>query len=263
MHIASLSYGKDSLKMLEVINSRGLPLDRIITFDVWATDDISADLPDVVEFKAYIDSYIKKKYDLDVEHLCAHYSNGEKVTYEKEFYRTLSKGKRAGEIYGFPYRQGAWCNSRLKLSARKGAILSNDIEYIGIAFDEISRQKRLNNKLVAPLVDFCIEEDLCGLYCTWENILSPTYNYSFRDGCWFCHNQSIGSLRNLWKNYPDLWQLLLKWETDSPVSFFMNGRKLLDFDYRFQLEDDNFRCMNSKSFRWDCDCFQKVMEGFA
>lgn len=263
MHIASLSYGKDSLKMLEVINSRGLPLDRIITFDVWATDDISADLPDVVEFKAYIDSYIKKKYDLDVEHLCAHYSNGEKVTYEKEFYRTFSKGKRLGEIKGFPFHKGPWCNPRLKLAAKKGVISKNDIQYIGISCGETSRYHCLNVNLIAPLVEFGIYEDLCGLYCTYANLLSPTYNYSYRDGCWFCHNQSISSLRNLWKNHPDLWKLLLKWETDSPVSFFLDERKLIDYDYRFQLEADNFCCMDSKSFRWDCNCFQKVMEGFA
>ena len=44
-HIARISYGKDSLKMLDVIRSRGLPLDRITTTDVWATDTISANLP--------------------------------------------------------------------------------------------------------------------------------------------------------------------------------------------------------------------------
>ena len=40
-YIARISYGKDSLKMLEVIHSRGLPLDRITTTDVWATDTTS------------------------------------------------------------------------------------------------------------------------------------------------------------------------------------------------------------------------------
>lgn len=44
-YIARISYGKDSLKMLDVIKSRGLPLNRITTTDVWATDTISANLP--------------------------------------------------------------------------------------------------------------------------------------------------------------------------------------------------------------------------
>ena len=37
-YIARISHGKDSLKMLDVIVSRGLRLDRITTTDIWATD---------------------------------------------------------------------------------------------------------------------------------------------------------------------------------------------------------------------------------
>ena len=36
-YIARISHGKDSLKMLDVIVSRGLRLDRITTTDIWAT----------------------------------------------------------------------------------------------------------------------------------------------------------------------------------------------------------------------------------
>lgn len=44
-YVAALSYGKDSLAMLEVIHRLGLPLDRIITVDEWATDNLRAVLP--------------------------------------------------------------------------------------------------------------------------------------------------------------------------------------------------------------------------
>ena len=49
-YIARISKGKDSLKMLDVIHTRGLPLDRITTTDVWATDTIPAWLPPMQEF---------------------------------------------------------------------------------------------------------------------------------------------------------------------------------------------------------------------
>jgi len=52
-HIASISYGKDSLAMLEVIKQNGLPLDRIVTVDIMATKDVPADLPPMVEFKSW------------------------------------------------------------------------------------------------------------------------------------------------------------------------------------------------------------------
>jgi 3'-phosphoadenosine 5'-phosphosulfate sulfotransferase (PAPS reductase)/FAD synthetase len=109
-YVASISYGKDSLKMLDVIKTRGLPLDRIITFDVWATETISADFPEVTEFKREMDIYIKEKYGIEVEHLWARYEDGSKVTYENYFYRVFEKGKNKGRIYGFPFQRGAWCN---------------------------------------------------------------------------------------------------------------------------------------------------------
>ena len=85
-YVARISYGKDSLKMLDVIVSRGLPLDRITTSDVWATDTISACLPPVEEFKAKMDEVIWKKYRIEVEHLCARNPDGSKKTYEQMFY---------------------------------------------------------------------------------------------------------------------------------------------------------------------------------
>ena len=85
-YIARISYGKDSLKMLDVIKSRGLPLDRITTTDVWATDTISANLPPVEQFKARMDQRIWDMYRIEVEHLCALNPDGTKRTYEQMFY---------------------------------------------------------------------------------------------------------------------------------------------------------------------------------
>ena len=98
-YIARISYGKDSLKMLDVIITRGLPLDRITTTDVWATDTISANLPEMDEFKARMDERIWWKYRIDVEHLCARNKDGSKRTYEQMFYHVpvrKSGGVQAG-----------------------------------------------------------------------------------------------------------------------------------------------------------------------
>ena len=70
-YIARISHGKDSLKMLDVIVSRGLPLDRITTTDVWATDTIRGEHPKMVAFKEQADEFIWRKYHIEVEHLCA------------------------------------------------------------------------------------------------------------------------------------------------------------------------------------------------
>ena len=127
-YIARISHGKDSLKMLDVIVSRGLRLDRITTTDIWATDTIRGEHPKMVKFKEIADEFIWRKYRIEVEHLCA-MRNGQKVTYEKLFYhipkrRNAGGGncrQKQGTILGFPTLWGPWCQSDLKRSATRQA----------------------------------------------------------------------------------------------------------------------------------------------
>lgn len=86
----SISYGKDSLACLGAIEKLGLPLDRIIHAEVWATDDISADLPPMVEFKKKADQIILDRFGIEVEHYCATNKDGTKRTYEQIFYRVVN-----------------------------------------------------------------------------------------------------------------------------------------------------------------------------
>lgn len=99
-YIAWISYGKDSLKMLQVIRSRGLPLDRIATTDVWATDTILANLPPMEEFKARMDQWIWDEYRIEVEHLCARNPDGSKRTYEQMFYHVPKRKSGGGTARG-------------------------------------------------------------------------------------------------------------------------------------------------------------------
>ena len=128
----------------------------------------------------------------------------------------------------------------------------NIVHYIGIAADEPKRIERHIEKpdMILPLVQIGWDEALCGLEAKYMDMLSPTYtDGSLRDGCWFCHNQSIGQLRKLRHEYPNLWALLLKWDSDSPVTFHADGRTVRDFDRRFKAEDDGLIDPN-KRFRW-------------
>ena len=70
-HILALSYGKDSLACLGAIEELGLPLDRIIHAEVWATDTIPADLPPMVEFKKKADEIIMQRFGIKVERVRA------------------------------------------------------------------------------------------------------------------------------------------------------------------------------------------------
>jgi len=246
-YIASLSYGKDSCAMLDVIKQHDMPLDRIVHVEIMATDTIPADLPPMMEFKAKADRIIKERYGIEVEHLHT------KETYEQHFYRVrTSNGKRSGTIYGFPMMRGAWCNSDLKVrELRKLERNKNITQYIGIAADEPNRFHNLTDRKRSPLVEHDITEAEARKICEELDLLSPIYTQSARGGCWFCHNQPVNQLRLLRKQYPKYWALMLKWDKDSPVPFKPDGHTVHDFDKRFQLEDDGFISPDDKNFRWD------------
>ena len=239
-YILSLSYGKDSLACLGVIEKLGLPLTRIVHAEVWATDTIPADLPPMVEFKAKADKIIKERFGIEVEHTRA------KVTYEQQFYRLRQNKKTNGtQIYGFPIVKGAWCNSQLKMAAMP-KISSTDVSYVGIAVDEPNRFHVLRENKRSPLVEAGWTESMCREWCEENNLLSPIYTNFARGGCWFCHNQGVDQLRLLRKNYPEYWALLLKWDNDSPMSFKPDGHTVHDFDARFALEDAGLVSPNDK-----------------
>jgi len=131
-YILSISYGKDSLACLGAIEQLGLPLDRIIHSEVWATDDIPADLPPMVEFKAKADKIIKERWGIEVEHLCAE-KDGEKLTYEKLFYH-VPKRKPKNKDWGGDIRFPAHARSLVQeAQIRAGtASRSQSVEGIGV-----------------------------------------------------------------------------------------------------------------------------------
>ena len=100
-----------------------------------------------------------------------------------------------------------------------------------------------------PLVDIGWDEAYCRQWCEENDLLSPIYTTATRGGCWFCHNQGVDQLRLLRKNYPDLWEILLKWDLDSPTTFKSDGHTVHDFDRRFQAEDDGL-IYPGERFRW-------------
>ena len=137
-YVASISYGKDSLAMLHVIKDvLHLPLDRIITVEVWATDNIQADLPPMVAFKDHADRVIKERWGINVERVCA-MKDGEKLTYEKYFHHVPKRKNGSpsfiGKVTGFPVQRKPWCNDKLKANildtaANNGAMQSEHLGF--------------------------------------------------------------------------------------------------------------------------------------
>lgn len=233
-YIASCSFGKDSLAAIICRVERSEPVDQAVYCHIMFDDESSAELP---EHEEWIFSHaipiLENRYGIKTAVVQAD------QTYSDYFYRCYQKGNKVGQIYGFPYLRGPWCNDRLKVTPIKSwqKQAGEHTAIIGIAADEIRRIAR-NTKpnTVLPLVDYGITEKEAFTICKKADLLSPAYSGGReRLGCWFCHNQRIDELRRLRSEYPELWQKLMLLDKDSPVTF--KPRKTLDdFDKRFEGE---------------------------
>lgn len=124
------------------------------------------------------------------------------------------------------------------------------MQYLGIAADEPERIKRHTRPgVVLPLVEIGWDEAYCRKWCEENDLLSPIYTNAARGGCWFCHNQGVEQLRLLRRDYPDLWKILLKWDSDSPVTFKPDGHTVHDYDLRYAMEDRGL-IPTDRKFRW-------------
>lgn len=234
--IASCSFGKDSLAAIIVAEEHGHRIDEAVYCRIMFDDKISAELPEHEEFihmKAI--PLLESRYGIKTKIVQS------SETYCSRFFTVYKeRSRKAGEIYGFPMRQGAWCNSHLKVRPinkwQKQAGKYKAV--VGIAADEparINRKTERDNLL--PLVDYGITEAEAFKICAESGLLSPAYRDGrTRLGCWFCHNQRIAELRKLRKEYPELWRRLLELDEISPCRFTMRST-VKQFDERFAMED--------------------------
>ena len=198
----------------------------------------------MVEFKKKADAIIKERWGIEVEHIRS------KWTFESRFYSTISeraKPEFIGRVRGWPLTLGSWCARDLKVSKLIGG--KGCVNYVGIAADEPNRFGQLSEKTVSPLVKIGWDEAYCRKWCEDNDLLSPIYTSSERGGCWFCPKQPANQLRIVRTNYPELWDLMLKWDADSPVTFHADGRTVRDFDERFKLEDEGF-IKSEERWKW-------------
>lgn len=224
-HIVQFSGGKDSTAMLLMMLERGMPIDDIIFCDT------TMEFPAMYEHIDKVEKYIGRPITrLKPPHDFIYYF----AEYEK--IRGKNKGKKG---YGWPRMWARWCTRLFKidLTAKYLRRVGEYKLYIGIARDEPKRhQKRMKN-VIHPLYDWGITESMALQYC---------YNYGFdwgglyeqfrRVSCWCCPLQPLNELRNLRKNYPELWDKLLK--MDGMVMYhFKPDCRLSDLERRFSMED--------------------------
>jgi 3'-phosphoadenosine 5'-phosphosulfate sulfotransferase (PAPS reductase)/FAD synthetase len=233
--IVMFSGGKDSTAMLIRMIEEGQRIDKIVFADTML------EFPEMYKYIADIERYIKREITI---------IKGDN-TFNDWFYGKWSRGKSEGMARGFPkvVGLGCWAKRELKIKPIKRVEgVGNEI-FIGIAADEKERAYReeyqKDNIYRLPLIDWEMTEKDCIKFLEERNLSNPLYENFKRLGCWLCPKQGLGSLKSLYKHYPELWAELKKYEEDSPTGFKIDTN-ISELEERFKQElfmQDNQICM--------------------
>lgn len=188
LYVASCSFGKDSIATILLALEHNEPLDRVVFSEVMfdKARGISGENPEHIE---WIHSVAIPKLE----------SMGVKVDVvraEKDFkdifFHVCTKGKRVGQMMGFPMQGRCKVNSEVKIKPIKTYLkkLSEEYEvtqYIGIAIDEPTRLERMHqhSDRVSLLEKYQYTEGMAYDMCKGVDLLSPIYQSVTRGGVGF------------------------------------------------------------------------------
>lgn len=238
-HIASCSFGKDSLAQIIVGMQHGVPIDEVMYVEVMFTDEISAEFPEHRNF-IYNVAIPKLEKDFGLKTVVLR----SEQTMWKDFHTLRVRGPNAGKLRGFPIPGLCSINRDCKLKPIRAYLKKQEddvIQYVGIATDEPKRLVRLEgtNK-VSLLAKYGVDEEKAKDICKAHGLLSPIYEITNRNGCFFCPNASIGELRHLYFNHRGLWTMLHQLQEVHGTSrrCFTKSKTIFDFEMKFRKEED-------------------------
>ena len=236
IHIASCSFGKDSIATILLALEHNEPLDRVVFAEVMFDHEreISGEIPEHI---AWIYSTAIPKLEsmgVNVDVVKA------KKDYKYFFANAVGGGKYKGKLYGFPLGGKCTVNRECKLKPIHDYYKQFDdeiVQYVGIAIDEPKRLARIKKQgkidKVSLLAKYGYTEDMAKHKCLEYGLLSPIYGGT-RGGCWFCMNARLKDLAKFKLAHPMLWQELLELgKTPNLCSYgFKYGKTVQEIDER-------------------------------
>lgn len=176
IHIASCSFGKDSIATILLALENNEPLDRVVFAEVMFDHErgISGEIPEHIEwiYSTAIPKLAEMGVKVDVVRA--------KKDYVQLCNTVLKSGKSAGCKYGIQNSFPCYANSTLKISAIRDYYRAlkkeyDIIQYVGIAKDEPIRLQRLDGNKVSLLDRYGYTEAMAKAKCIEYDLLSPIY----------------------------------------------------------------------------------------
>ena len=248
-YIACCSFGKDSLAQIILAHEHNEPLDYVVYSEVMfdIKNNVSGEVPEHRDF-IYNVAIPKIEKEFGYKVVVAK----SELDFLSEFHRKIVKGKHQGLVRAFPIGFKCCINRDCKMPPIKKfyKTLKNDYkQYVGIALDERERLVRLykDHRKISLLEKYGYTEAMAKELCAKYGLLSPVYNYTNRNGCWFCPNQRWSELSWLYQHHQELFDRLVelqktpnkaseKWNREFTITQIKQQLDLLDRQLSFDLE---------------------------
>ncbi len=204
------SGGKDSTAAIILAHLKRIPISEIVFCEVMfdRKRNISGENPEHIDFIMNTAIPVFKEWGYEVKILRAD------CDYMDLFFHIIKKSKieeHNGKHSGWLIGGRCAANDRLKIKPirqYRKTIEGEYTEYVGIASDETKRLERLTDNKRSLLYEYNCTEEMAYELCKNYGLLSPIYNFTKRNGCWFCPNQSYYELAYLSFTHPELWNEL-------------------------------------------------------
>lgn len=219
--ICCWSGGKDSTASIILAHLHNIPIDYIVFVEVMfdKKKKISGENPEHMKFiKRAIRLFNSWGYKCIVLRA--------EDDYLSLFHKVIKKPRKhmehAGMKRGFPL-PACYIRRDCKMKPIEKFIRKFNepvMQIVGICADEKSRLESMHKDpmKVSLLENFGYTEKMAMELCEKHNLLSPTYKYSNRGGCWMCPFAKIEehlAIRNL---EPDAWNMFLSLEEEENVA---------------------------------------------
>lgn len=209
-NIVGVSGGKDSLATCILLHWLDIPF-RTITAEVWWKEGITGENP------YHYDFMHEKAFPKLKGWGCECQTIRSDVTAYGYMTTPIVRSKhpdRVGKLRGFPLCGCCGIQRDCKIKPCEKFYKEQPKGYdviLGIASDEKDRllTNHANNKISILELLQVVEFQTFGI-CATEDLVSPTYSFSDRGGCWFCPNQKLQELELLYECFPHLWQELME-----------------------------------------------------
>lgn len=243
-HIASVSFGKDSLAMLLKMIEEQHPLDEVVFYDTG------------MEFKAIYDIRDKILPILKINGI--KYKELRPVNQFEYDMLQRPKVKRDGtKVCGDGWCGGACRWGTFKKQAALNNYIGENITYIGLAADEQKRLLSLEKHKKSPIAEWKMTEKDCLQYCYdndfyWEEDGVRLYDLLDRVSCWCCRNKNLRELKNIYLYLPNYWERLKN--IQSRITEPMKGNYSVfalekRFDFEIQRQKEGLNIKNKGFYR--------------